>query len=222
MPAGKAAPDEAVLPDQLAGFDLAAGAAHAGGDERLFRKLLLDFPKWARIEEARILRALARTPLAGPDLRDAEIGAHSLVGMAASVSAARVAQAARALERMLGRDETKGLDELVRQVQAALDEACGSIESLGVAADDPAPPPAAKEALPGLDRRVALAQIIDLLQRQDFEAETRFHDYMRQVRGEAPSRDLQAASQAIEELDFRRAAFIMRGLLAALDEVVHG
>jgi signal transduction histidine kinase/DNA-binding NarL/FixJ family response regulator/HPt (histidine-containing phosphotransfer) domain-containing protein len=210
------------LPDQLAGFDLAAGVAHAGGDTRLFRKLLNDFPKWARIEEARILRALARTPLAGPDLRDAEIGAHSLVGMAASVSAVRVTQAARALERMLGRDETKGLDELVRRLQAALDEACGAVDDLAGDTVDPPPAPVAAVAFPWSDRRAALSQIIDLLDSQDFEAETRFHEFMRHSRSQGPSRELQAIGQAIEELDFRRAAFIMRGLLDTVDEVAHG
>ena len=213
------------LPARLPGFDLAAGVANAGGDAVLFRKLLGDFPKWARASEAQIHQALTRAPLAGQDLRDAELAAHSLVGMAASVSAVAVTTAARTLERTLSRDETAGLEALFHQVQVALDEACESIGSLAGSAEVTAPvvaPPAMAGDFPWPDQRAALTQIVQLLERQDFEAETRFHEFLRYTPDRASSRELQAIARSIEELDFRRAAFIMHGLLDALDGVSHG
>ncbi|HEV2676758.1 MAG TPA: response regulator [Aliidongia sp.] len=213
------------LPVRLAGFDLAAGVAHAGGDAVLFKKLLADFPKWARASEAQIQQALIRTPLAGQDLRDAELAAHSIVGMAASISAVSVASTARALERTLNRGETAGLDDLFRRVQAALDEACGSIDRISQApgaGGRTIEPATASEEFPWHDRRAALTQIVQLLERQDFEAETRFHEFLRHAPDRGASRELKAIGRAIEELDFRRAAFIMRGLLETIDEVSHG
>ncbi|GGF36494.1 hypothetical protein GCM10011611_48700 [Aliidongia dinghuensis] len=218
------------LPDRLDGFDLTAGVAHAGGDDALFRKLLGDFPKWARAAEEQVRQALARTPLARQDLRDAEIAAHGLVGMAASVAAMRVAAAARVLERTLGQGEIRGLDEQFRELQGALDEACAGIAALAAPVEPaaPAPVPSTSAAdpdggnFPWPDRRAALTQILRLLDSQDFEAETRFHEFLRHVRDEIPARALQAIGHAIDELDFRRAAFVVRGLLDAMDGVEHG
>ena len=215
-------PGPSGLPDRLTGFDLAAGIANAGGDPVLFRRLLGDFPKWARATEAQMQRALTRAPLASQDLRDAELAAHSLVGMAASISAVAVTSAARALERTLSRDETNGLDELFRRVQAALHEAYESIDRLAGDTAPPTVPVATETDFPWPDQRAALTQIVQLLERQDFEAETRFHEFLRYSPDRGSSRDLQAIGRSIEELDFRRAAFIMRGLLDAMDEVAHG
>ena len=211
------------LPDRMPGFDLAAGIAHVGGDPILFRRMLGDFPKWALAAEAQLKQALGRGLASSQDLKDAELAAHSLVGMATSVSATVVADAARNLEHSLARGETAGVDRLFRQVQSSLQEACDRIADLGatVEVEPAAVRPEAPGDFPWPDRRAALGQIALLLERQDFEAETSFQAFMRFESG-GDERTLATIAQAIDGLDYRHAAVLVRGMLAVSDETLHG
>ena len=211
------------LPARMPGFDLAAGIAQVGGNPVLFRRMLGDFPKWALAVEAQLKQALGRGLSSGQDLKDAELAAHSLAGMAASVSATVVAEAARALEHSLARGEIAGVDQQFRRVQVSLQDACERIADLG----DPleGEPAAAGSEPPGdfpwSDRRAALMQIAQLLERQDFAAETSFQTFMRFAEGEDRP-GLETIAEAIDRLDYRRAAFLVRDMLALPDEMSHG
>jgi signal transduction histidine kinase/ActR/RegA family two-component response regulator/HPt (histidine-containing phosphotransfer) domain-containing protein len=208
------------LPAHLPGFDLAAGIAHVGGSATQFRAVLVDFPKWARITEGQLVEALADGRPTEAGLKAATLAAHSLVGMAASVSAGALTAAARSLETALGRGEAAGLAELVRTVRTGLDDVCSTI------ADELGPPDAALASrsdeapfdFPWPDRRAALIQIARLLDQQDFAAEARFLEYLCFVPAGDRSRDLETIEQAIDDLDYRRAAFVMRGMLETMDE----
>ena len=106
------------LPDQVAGFDMAAARTALGNNEALLARLFADFLAKYTSYGDKIAEALA----AG-DGETAERTAHSLKGVSGTLCATRVYAAAAAVDAALRDDPAgDGAQDLVRELSEALDE----------------------------------------------------------------------------------------------------
>jgi len=131
----QAVPDEAALPESLAGFDLAAGLQRLMGNKRLYRKLLVDFgTKYT--EAAREIRAA----LNANDFEKAHSLVHNLKGLAGNLEAKDLQAATVEMEKLVkGQTEKTASDnELNRkyaQLENALKNALEAVQALGPMAE---------------------------------------------------------------------------------------
>ncbi|WFS62758.1 transporter substrate-binding domain-containing protein [Pseudodesulfovibrio thermohalotolerans] len=115
---GKGGPEQALpeagsdesgagLPESLPGFDLDAGLARVGGNEKLYRKLLLELRNDYVGTPGELRQALANR-----DFPEASHLAHALKGVAGNLGAERLQETARAVEAAAtaGTDFTAELD----------------------------------------------------------------------------------------------------------------
>jgi CheY-like chemotaxis protein/anti-sigma regulatory factor (Ser/Thr protein kinase) len=128
-------PVEDDLPEFLPGFDLAAGLARLMGNERLYRKLLLDFGS-KYTETAREIRAAL-------DLKDFD-QAHSLIhnlkGLAGNLEATNLQAAAVEMEKLVKGQTAatvsdKDLNRKLADLENALGQALDAVQTLGSMAE---------------------------------------------------------------------------------------
>jgi two-component system, sensor histidine kinase and response regulator len=104
------------LPAQLPPFDIQAALARTNGKPKLLRKMLREFHQ--QYTHAAIdLRA----QLNAGQVEEAHRLAHSLKGVAATLEARELAEAAAALGQALREDRVEGLSELISTLEEALD-----------------------------------------------------------------------------------------------------
>jgi HPt (histidine-containing phosphotransfer) domain-containing protein len=125
----QAVPDEAVLPESLAGFDLAAGLKRLMGNKRLYRKLLVDFgTKYT--ETAREIREA----LDAKDFEQAHSLVHNLKGLAGNLEATELLNAAVEMEKLVKGEQTgfskKKLKQKLADLEFAIDKALESVQNL--------------------------------------------------------------------------------------------
>jgi signal transduction histidine kinase/DNA-binding response OmpR family regulator/HPt (histidine-containing phosphotransfer) domain-containing protein len=118
------------LPLQLPPFDMQAALVRTNGKPRLLRKILFGFrDKYANAGS--MLRGL----IAEGRSEEAERLAHSLKGVAATLEARELSEAALAVELAFRTEDTADLDRLIDSVERELDpaiEAIGSLEPKAV------------------------------------------------------------------------------------------
>ena len=192
------------LPSSLPGFDLDAGLRRFGGNSAQYRKFLGDFPRWAAENRALLAEALTER-----DRTKAERAAHSLRGIAAAVAAVEVASHADKLETALRLGNTADPGAL----DQSLEEALTALAMLAL----PAPlTSTAAGAIPWAAMRGEMAEIANLLDSNDFDAESRFAALMAvHFRDTSPPAVLTAIASCMDSLDFHQAAAKMRSLLSA-------
>jgi signal transduction histidine kinase/CheY-like chemotaxis protein/HPt (histidine-containing phosphotransfer) domain-containing protein len=125
-PAAPAAPADArpELPEELDGFNLAEGVKRVGGDRALYRRLLLQFHDHSAGAATEI-----RAALATGDRAKARAEAHTLKGVAGTLSAKELYAAAQALESAL-RKNAPSVDAEAAAVDAAHTRAIRAIAAL--------------------------------------------------------------------------------------------
>ena len=106
-----------LLPEQLPGMDVAEGVAALQGDEKLYRKLIIEL---ARIhgDDAAVIGAA----LTAGDIRQALHLAHALKGVSGNMAATTVYRAADELERALKKGELSQVEELLLRLTESLAE----------------------------------------------------------------------------------------------------
>jgi two-component system sensor histidine kinase/response regulator len=137
-------PDEDELPESLAGFDLAAGLQRLRGNQRLYRKLLLDFGAGYGGAAGEIREAIA----AG-DFEQAHSLVHNIKGLAGNLEATDLQAAAVELETLVKGQtaRTTSGQELNRKftkLEKAIDQALEAVQTLGLPAAEKNIEPSAK------------------------------------------------------------------------------
>ena len=127
------------LPESLPGFDLAAGLKRLGGNQRLYRKLLLDFGADYGDAAGQIKDALA----AG-DFDQAHSLVHNIKGLAGNLDAGHMQAAAVAMEKLVkGQTPIDVSDEeLTRkfaQLETAINQARKAVQTIGSPAEEKNP-----------------------------------------------------------------------------------
>ncbi|MBF0612988.1 MAG: response regulator [Magnetococcales bacterium] len=115
LPQAPMAAPEVVLPNTLPGIDMAKGLRQVGDNRKLFRTLLVDFHEDYQ-ESLPRLRALLHSG-AYPDMQRL---AHTLKGVAGSIGAESVFNAARILETTLQSGQVTAVDGLLQELESEL------------------------------------------------------------------------------------------------------
>ncbi|MGD8900791.1 MAG: response regulator, partial [Desulfobacterales bacterium] len=137
-PADAASPDAPAgetqaLPDTLPGFELAEGLNRLQGNQKLYRKLLLDFGvKYTEVA------AEIRDTLAAGDLDQAHSLVHNIKGLAGNLAATELQAAAVDFEKLVKGDQPPAasqqqLDKKFENLEAAINRALEAVQSLGPA-----------------------------------------------------------------------------------------
>ena len=126
-PAKNRLPEKAQREDdsmpELPGISVAVGLKNVGGNEKFYLKLLLQFFDANRDSANEIREALAQK-----DRSPAVRLAHTVKGIAATLGAAELAQAAGELEKTLKTGETAGLSALLHEFESHLNQVMHAIE----------------------------------------------------------------------------------------------
>ena len=140
---------EAELPNSLPGFDLAEGLKRLQGNQKLYRKLLLDFgAKYTQVA-AEIREALDKK-----DLKHAHSLVHNLKGLAGNLAASRLQAAATDIEKLIRGDQKKAAPEKqlnlkFTKLEKTINQALEAVQTLG-------PVPAEQPVLPSGDEMAAI------------------------------------------------------------------
>ena len=193
----------ASLPSALEGIDVAAGLERLGGNDRLYRDLLLQF-----VDQAAALAATLSEAITGGELARARDTAHTLKGMAGNLSAHAVYRSARELEEelRLGID-TKRCRQKLDLVLVECDRLATTLAGLDM------PPDAAPTPNPDSERaRQQLLPLRQMIEDADLEAE----ECWQRLR---ESLDPQRFAPFIAELDRHMAEFDFDGAAEAMDRL---
>jgi HPt (histidine-containing phosphotransfer) domain-containing protein len=140
---------ELELPDSLPGFDLAEGLQRLQGNQKLYRKLLLDFG--AKYTEVAVeIHAALDTK----DFKQAHSLVHNLKGLAGNLAASEVQAAAVEIEKLIKGDQKKAasqkqLDQKFAKLEKSINQALEAVQTLG-------PVPAEKTQQPSADEMTAI------------------------------------------------------------------
>jgi two-component system, sensor histidine kinase and response regulator len=148
----------------IAGLDAKDGLSRAGGNRKLYLKLLREFIEQQGTAADEIARALT----AG-SIDAAERLAHSLKGVAGNLGATRVQSAASTLEKLLrGRAPAKDVDAAREQVAAALAPLTAELQTaLNSTSSEPPAPPRPSPPASAAQSREAAAHLTALLSELD-------------------------------------------------------
>jgi CheY-like chemotaxis protein len=116
-------PDD--IPEQLAPFDIPAALQRANGKPNLLRKMLLSFR-----EQFKSAASELRQKIAEGKTEEAGRLAHSLKGVAATLEAKDLANAAAGVENAIREGVVEGLKALIETMEAALEPAIAAAASL--------------------------------------------------------------------------------------------
>lgn len=130
--ADAADPEDALLPDSIAGLDVVLGLSRAMDMKGFYLSMLRRFMSGRTDAPARIREALETG-----DLKTAELLAHSLRGVAAQIGATQLPLDADALEQALHANAPRaGIDELLLRMEASLAELMAALHA-GLPPADP-------------------------------------------------------------------------------------
>ncbi len=142
-------PKDPRLPDSLPGFNLAEGLSRLQGNQKLYRKLLLDFGAKYTAVATQI-----RKTLDNRDFKQAHSLVHNLKGLAGNLAASALQAAAVEMEKLVKGDQKKAasqkqLDQKFATLEKSLNQALEAVQTLG-------PVPAEKTKRPSADAMTAI------------------------------------------------------------------
>jgi len=181
------------LPD-LDGIDSEAALQRLGGNQKLYRQLLLKF----RDNQADAATDIASTLEAG-DYNTAERLAHTLKGISASLGAGRLRELAAGLETSIAENEA----QLGETVEALGEELARVIEVLKAVEAPKSPSVAAGAAVP--DRQAIdalLGRLRPLLEDGDADAAELMETLQAAVAGSSLQAGIDELASAIDDFDF--------------------
>ncbi|MGD9122509.1 MAG: response regulator [Desulfobacterales bacterium] len=159
--AAESKPETQALPKTLAGFDLAEGLNRLQGNQKLYRKLLLDFGvKYTEVA------AEIKDALAAGDLKQAHSLVHNIKGLAGNLAATELQAAAVKFEKQIKGDpkpavSPKQIDAEFKNLETAVNQALKAVQSLGPAPEKmPAAP--SKDAIAAITPQMA-EEAVELL-----------------------------------------------------------
>jgi len=193
------------LPEHLTDIDFESGLRRVNGNRRLYRKLLLEFPrKYASVP------AEVRNLLTNSDVDGALHLCHTLRGVAGNLSICGVYELAKAIEEGIAQDSTAAIDSLLAELERALQR----VQTLSRRF---AQPDEAKEEAP--DSRIdtalvgtLLRELALLLREDDLDAVqcleklkacrgiSRFQQEIREMEGHIGRYDLECAMQPLQKI----------------------
>jgi CheY-like chemotaxis protein len=209
---GEPGREKTLAPADLTGIDTRAGLVRVGRNAALYRRVLIQFRDTQTDAPRQIEAALARGEREG-----AERAAHTLKGVAGTLGAEGVQEAARVLEAAIGsgRQAVHGeLDALRAELAPVL---------AGLSRLDPAEGPApGTGSLDGERVGALLRRLRALLEQDDADAAEPLQALQGLLAGSALERNLRPVAEAVEDYDFEAALEALHGLQRRLDTLKEG
>ena len=204
---------EEVIPE-MDGLDLSAGLRSTRGNRRLYAKLLRMF----RDEQRDFVRRFGAYEHAG-DSESMVRAAHTLKGVAGSIGAVAVSEAAKALE-FTCREQPAGKDisELLSHVNDALSPLLGELEKIGEAKRAAAAHPG--EVKPE-ELRPLLERLRSHLVASDSDALELAGELEERLRGTEHESDASRLEKLVDNFDFEEAQAALGFLAARLAVELH-
>ena len=198
-----------LLPDRLPGIDLRAGLQTTEGNQPLYLKLLRRFHEGQRYFEQNFREALR----AG-EQDTATRHAHTLKGLAGTIGAKKLQEAARHLEaQSLAKSHPGELESSLRHVLEALGIVLDGLASLAIGPEARANP---FGDLSGPLLRAQLEQLSQLLEEGDGEALTLLESLAESLSGEQRKSLLGSLESLVAAFDFDAAAREVQAVLSRL------
>ena len=198
-----------LLPDRLPGIDLRAGLQTTEGNQPLYLKLLRRFHEGQRYFEQNFREALR----AG-EQDTATRHAHTLKGLAGTIGAKKLQEAARHLEaQSLAKAHPGELESSLRHVLEALGIVLDGLASLAIGPEARANP---SGDLSGPLLRAQLEQLSQLLEEGDGEALTLLESLAESLSGEQRKSLLGSLESLVAAFDFDAAAREVQAVLSRL------
>jgi len=185
--------DDTMLPAELSGIEIASGLYYMNGDRARYLKLLHQF----RDKYSPFLRKLPFILLE----QEAEAGrsVHTLKGLAGSLGAKRLSQAAIELDAAFKQGDKQVIAALgAGEFKAALAEV---VEGLALLAE----PAVSTTSIPAQDLKAALVELRQQLAQGDFSATSLFAELKEQLVPYMSAETVKQLGQAIERFDFDNA-----------------
>jgi len=194
-----------LIPQEIAGINLADGLKRVAGNMRLYRDLLRQFPAKQGDAAAQISAALE-----SGDRKLAERIAHTVKGVAGNIGMVKVQLAAQKLEKAI-REGQDSVAVLLPGFASCLSTQVDAIEE-ALRKSAPAQAAATPSPFNGEVASSAIARLRSLLRASDGGAEEAFRSLQGMVAGVVEESHLDALSASISDFDFEAA-------LVKLDEI---
>ncbi|PZW48261.1 hypothetical protein C8P66_1058 [Humitalea rosea] len=198
---------EPALPEHLPPFDIEAALLRLNGKRKLLHKLIADFATTFGDTMPRLTEQMAQGQLV-----EARRLAHTLRGVAGSLEARDVAEAAGALEDAIAQGETQRFAPLHQALQEALAPAIAAARSLLPTTPVVAEPVATEAVLDFSTVQGLLGELRGLLERRSLRARQAADGVKAALGGTPEGARFLAISTAVARLDYAAA-------LASLDEI---
>jgi signal transduction histidine kinase/CheY-like chemotaxis protein/HPt (histidine-containing phosphotransfer) domain-containing protein len=203
------------LPAELPGIDLSTGLARLGGDQRLFKRVLLEFAK----DHARVCSEI-KSALGTGDQNLAERLAHTLKGLAGTLAASELTAAATDLDAALKRGERDNLGPLLDRVEEHLGVVLRSARLLEDEREVGEPRSGGDEIDPSRAAPL-LSELAGLLRENNLAAEDCLTRVKDQLRGAGVDEAVTRLEEQVSKFDFSGAldtlAEVARSLEIALE-----
>ncbi|MFQ5344758.1 MAG: response regulator [Mariprofundus sp.] len=193
---------------QIDGVDIAAGVRRVGGNEKLYRNILMKFSQ----SQSDAVRQTQQAVSAG-DLETAIRAAHTLKGVAGNIGATDLQAAAFALESALKESDMKSLDVLYEKLTLELERVMDAIAPLIVETEEA---PVKSVDIQTVDQE-KVAQLMDqltaLLEDDDTDSESVLDELEQMLKGTGLYRDeLKQIRTCIGQYDFEEALGVMQSI----------
>jgi signal transduction histidine kinase/CheY-like chemotaxis protein len=205
--------DKLPLPAHIEGLDTSAGLRRAAGMSAVYRKLLQQFA-----QDYADFRTSLTASLAAGEHGEAERQAHTLKGLAGTLGAEALQEAAAQLETALkeGTGEVEGaLDKVVSLLAPLTQALLVELEDGSPVANEPLPEQ--DTSLLGQDWPTWLPDLENMLIDGNFAASELWHERRNQLASLISASTTQKISRAIDEFEFDDALMLLRNEFARTD-----
>ncbi|GAB6060585.1 response regulator [Desulfonatronum parangueonense] len=203
------------LPDVLPPFDIPKALLRCNMKRNLLQRLLTSFGQ-EHAETMSRLHAMVRQG----ELKDARILAHSLKGVAATLEAGDLAEAARNVETALRDGRHDNFPALLDKLDVFLKQALKAVTTVFPPAGQLSPLPArtTHSLLEPSQAQAALSELATLLQDNNLRARKQFISLAPQLSGHGVDAQLSALQDSLSKLDFETALHAVKQIMDRLAE----
>ncbi len=204
---------EGLLPEQLPPFNIPAALVCTNGKPQLLRKLILRF-----YETYKNVVSELRDLLAAERINDAERLAHSLKGVAGTLSIHKLSEAAYAMEHALHVGDQSEVAALFEELELALVPALAAAASLKIV---PAPAVATitQSSLELRELMPLLAELHSQLVGNNLKARKLYSQLSTQIAGHGVDAENSELAESLDKLDFKSALVALNFLISKLERM---
>jgi len=205
-------PSEKVLErmrKECAQLDTEAALARLGGNQTLYHRLLNMFCE----ENAQTAQKIRQAWLTGQS-DEARRLAHTIKGLAGTIGATALANAAKALETSIAQNQTALVEQYIEQTEACLTELIGTIASTKKSVQSENTSTFAPESI-----RVNLKKLMRLLEEGNVEAVDITEQLLKDMDGTQIQQEFASVAQTIRRYDFTSALEVLHPLIEKWDVI---